>query len=246
MYVHTAVFVILCVFLGLLACTCIFLAVASVGYLHAAVNPEFVLCVSEDMDDLVSGANEVARMLDEAGVKYVTNAGTQLGMGRFSSPIHWDDDVDLSVMETDIAKVDAALDADPRFKVNRDEWCHGITVEGLKGHVDIFFLVENKVDNTIRFRYKPPSGVFAENWVRDYLTPEEWDSVQPAPFGAHMGNDATKTTLNTLPEPDAYLSRLYGPDWRTHGVAFPMHSGPGIKSKWERFMIFTRYYSKFV
>jgi lipopolysaccharide cholinephosphotransferase len=188
----------------------------------------------DEVDQIYSLMGKTVEVLDESMIDYFVIAGTLLGAVRHSGMIPWDDDVDLMITETNLAKLRAAKArfneiglelsehhwgfTNPFFKIwskDSDRW------QNNNAHtypfIDIFV---SKLD--VDKKRLIPMGIDPEKARESKLmvfNESEVFPLQKYSFGPY--------SVNGPKNGRAYLERAYGADWETRAVQ-THHHGMGI------------------
>lgn len=175
-----------------------------------AVTTVFEIQPQEYIQDLHDITKHVSTILTRNGVKHCVCAGTALGAARFGHAIEYDDDVDFFVLWCDLKKIRAVLDSEPDVRHKVSKFGVQISVDGKKGYVDLFALSEPNSQNELRYTGHQDSDI-------DFLYLSEWEDLTTTrTYGGHEG-------VPQLTDPNPYLTRYYGPNWKTIAVVKPMH-----------------------
>jgi phosphorylcholine metabolism protein LicD len=159
---------------------------------------------------------EIVTILDNSNINYCLEGGTLLGIYRENRLLPWDSDLDLSILEDELHKIDqlTTLLKEKKFRV-RFRYFETSDVHFIKGNLRIlkirkqqfFGLIKSPVCLEIFIKYKKDDHVF---WKVS-------DKTMGAPFQFY------KTIKNLLfqgqeykipGETEAYLTHKYG-DWKT-------------------------------
>jgi LicD family protein len=160
----------------------------------------------------------VDQLLLSAGVPYSANGGTLLGAMRHEGLIPWDVDGDIAVRHADLPRIlehAGSLRAEGFDMLRRSNDI--VKVFALEGRLtgagwrypalDIWPMV--MVDD----RWAPSDDDTRLYW-REWLEPQSFATTVRRPFGA--GHISTVTDEIA----DRYLTRTYGPNWRTEYVDY--------------------------
>lgn len=171
-------------------------------------------------------ATVVNNILVKNNIQYWTEAGTLLGVMRNKGIIPWDDDVDLKVWKKDWLRILSPeiveQFAKKGYTVVKESRLQLIKVypsnakEFRKNYgfpfVDIFSVMRDRDDpNKVVYTHKWARDL----WPRDYLFIDEMYPLRYAPFGA--------SSIIIPNHAKEYLSRLFGPSWKTEGRIYQSH-----------------------
>lgn len=170
------------------------------------------------LDKVYTILKRLDQELQNAGIFYISEAGTQLGATRHGGVIPWDDDGDINVKVEDRDRLEEVLNEleQQGFTVIRQfGGLYQVILEedGVQGHVDIF-LISKQQDE--RWRYA--SGHWRSVWPKHSYSDADLESVVRQDFGPKKSFQ-----LNLLRDPKAYLDGMYGPDWNEYGIATHDH-----------------------
>lgn len=169
-----------------------------------------------------SAVDDVAEVLDGAGVPYFLAAGTALGMVRAQGPLGHDSDIDVGVME-DVWDHDAlvtAFLAHPRFDIDVAHPQH-----------DKIYLKHRRGSSLDIWRFYTADG---KVWHDGLMT--RWGN---APFDIAR-RDVQGRSVPLPADADTYLTESYG-DWRTPNADFDAFcDAPNVEVTWPDYQRFHR------
>jgi len=183
-------------------------------FAYNAVHPfmftAFRINNKEYLDDMAYLADYISCKIYDLGIPISISCGSALGAARHGGPLAHDDDVDFFIKQKDGKQVETILRNDSNVaKVNLSKFGLQLTMKGRQSYCDIFFLSKVAGSNKWKFCGHPD-----RDW--DYFTDDDWENLAKLPYG----NNREAVQLRY---PDTYLTRMFGPQWKTLVVVKPMH-----------------------
>ena len=150
----------------------------------------------------------IARVFKENDLPYWVTGGTLLGCVRHKGLIPWDDDIDISVMETHEQKLDQMRDvfgkeglllAETHFGYR---FYHKVECNSYSGipFCDVTIMRRNRKNGKIELKHQSARDL----WEKEFYLPKEVESLQEMLYGDFY--------LVVPRDPLPYLFRYYGDD----------------------------------
>lgn len=178
---------------------------------HHPVQAVFKVNEKRFLEDMNFLAQYVSCKIHDQGIPISIACGTALAAARQGTALSHDDDVDFFIKKQDSAKVEKILRQDPLIvDVRKVSFGLQFSVKGKQSYCDIFFLAKQPDSSDWKYSGHHDREV-------DYFTDEDWKDLAKLPYG----RDGEAVQLR---HPNAYLTRFFGPRWKTFVVVKPMHS----------------------
>ena len=136
-------------------------------------------------------------------VYYVADFGTLVGAVRDGREILWDDDYDFFVLDEDLSVLIQALSDRPMF-VHLGVRYYFTLEQNPQGYLSVLAIPVDSTQPKARI-----ADLFYQSDKSNWLHPQEEDMfpINRIPFEGMI--------MNVMENPDPYLNRIYGPNWRT-------------------------------